>query len=71
MELNKDEVFNDKNKYSGYCDKLGENDLYFDNGILEATAYSYEIGTSGTVSLTEEQTKEVYNFMKKYYEISE
>lgn len=68
MKLIKDEEFSSESKHSGFCDKKGDNDLYFDNGVLNATAYSYEIGTSGTVSLNEEQTKQVYEFMKKYYE---
>jgi len=68
MDLKKDEKFDSDYKYSGYCDNKGDNDLYFDDGELTATAYSYEIATSGTITLDKKQTREVYEFMKRYYE---
>jgi len=42
--------------------------LYFDNGQLEASAYSYEIGGVGNIKLNDEQTYEIYLFMKAFYE---
>ena len=52
-----------------YCGFYNDNDsLYFDNGKLTASAYSYEIGGVGNVELSEEQTKEIYKAMKRYFE---
>ena len=54
--------------YSGYSSENGDDTLYFVNGKLEASAYSYEIGGVGNIDLNKKQTKEVYLSMKKFYE---
>lgn len=59
----------DKNKEKNYCGYYNEeNSIYFDNGKLTASAYSYEIASVGDVELSEEQTKEVYRQMKRHFE---
>lgn len=54
--------------YMGYSSKDGDDTIYFSNGKLEASAYSYEIGSVGFVELNKEQTKEIYLSMKRFYE---
>lgn len=68
MQLQKD---TNNLSYTGFTDaKDRNNTMYFDNGHLEASAYSYEIGGTGSIQLDEEQTYEIYLFMKEFYEKS-
>ena len=63
------ELEEDKSKERNYCGYYNEDDsIYFDDGKLTASAYSYEIASVGNVELTEEQTKEVYKQMKRHFE---
>ena len=69
MEL--DERLNDSNDagyYSGFKSRDGDDTIYFEDGIIEATAYSYEIATVGNVELSPSQTYNLFLAMKKYYE---
>lgn len=71
MELIKDEKLNDTNAkgyYSGFTSKDGDNTLYFADGKMEASAYSYHIGGVGNVELNEEQTYDLFLAMKKFYD---
>ena len=69
MEL--DENLNNDNEtgyYSGFKSRDGDDTIYFEDGIIEATAYSYEIATVGNVELSPSQTYNLFLAMKKYYE---
>tara|TARA_R110000824_G_scaffold190775_1_gene372339 strand:- start:343 stop:564 length:222 start_codon:yes stop_codon:yes gene_type:complete len=70
MDLIKDEGIDEMKQmfYSGFQSKDGNDSIYFDNGKIEATAYSYEIGSTGSVELNGEQTLELYLAMKKFYD---
>lgn len=46
----------------------GHDSIYFEDGKLTASAYSYEIDGVGEVELTKEQTLEIYKGMKRYFE---
>lgn len=68
MDLIKDEKLNDTNAegyYSGFQSKDGDDTIYFVDGVIEATAYSYEIGS---VELNREQTYELFMAMRKFYD---
>jgi hypothetical protein len=67
MALKEDKGNNEVDgSYCGYYDD--EDSIYFVNGCLEATAYSYEIGSTGNINLNEEQTLNIYKVMKKHFE---
>ena len=71
MDLIKDEKLNDTNAegyYSGFQSKDGDDTIYFVDGVIEATAYSYEIGSVGSVELNREQTYELFMAMRKFYD---
>ena len=56
-------------KYCGFYGGCQDNDsLYFDDGRLEASTYSYEIGGVGNIKLSIKETKEIYKAMKRYFE---
>lgn len=46
----------------------GEDSIWFKNGVLGAETYSYEISSTGFYELSVEQTKELYEAMKLYFE---
>jgi hypothetical protein len=53
-----------------FSPETAENDddsLGFADGKLYASAYSYHIDSTGSVELSAEQTRKLYEFMKKYY----
>ncbi len=66
--MKRQEDFKGGSFYCGYSDKKGEDSLFFDDGELEASVYSYEIASCGTITLDKLQTLNVYNAMKVYYE---
>jgi len=70
IEIKDEGVSKEGIPYCGYCNGKAyeEESLYFVDKCLEGVAYSYEISSSGVVTLTEEQTFEVYKTMKEYYE---
>lgn len=66
LTLDKD---HDGFKYCGYYGGNDNNDsIYFEDGELSSSAYSYEIGGVGNVKLSKQQTKEIYKIMKRYFE---
>jgi len=66
MQLEKDT--NDLS-YIGFTDvKNYDNTIYFNDGCLDASAYSYSISSAGSIELNKEQTYEIYLFMKEFYE---
>lgn len=62
----------DRNIERNYCGWYGGYDnsdsIYFCEGKLTSTAYSYEIGGVGSIELTENQTLEIYKQMKRHFE---
>lgn len=74
MENNKNKLTKDSGedkgvKYCGFYGGYDNNDsIYFENGELNATAYRYEIGGTGNVRLSKEETLEMYKAMKKFFE---
>lgn len=66
LTKDKDERYN---RYCGFYGGYQNNDsLYFDDGKLEASTYSYEIGGVGNIKLSIEETREIYKAMKRYFE---
>lgn len=45
----------------------GEDTIGFFDGILGACAYSYQIDSFGSITLTEEETRKLYLTMAQYY----
>ncbi len=43
-------------------------EISFDNGILSANVYSYKIDSYGEMELGAQETRELYQAMKKYYD---
>jgi hypothetical protein len=51
-----------------YFDRIDGSEISFDSGILMASVYSYQIDNFGYMELGEQETRELYEAMKKYYE---
>lgn len=55
--------------YTGFSSNNGSDSVYFnDDGTLEVSAYSSSIDGIGELSLTEDQTEQLYNAMKAHFE---
>lgn len=65
--MNKVEIITEEEITLGFESKDGDNGIFFSNGELDASAYSYEISSVGSVSLDKQQTYAVYQAMKAYY----
>jgi hypothetical protein len=46
----------------------GMNCLTFGNGIIDGSAYSYEIDSFGDLELDKDQVRKLYEFMHAYYQ---
>ena len=42
--------------------------LYFEDGILGCSVYSYRIDSFGELDLSKQETRKFYEAMKEYYE---
>jgi len=51
-----------------YFDREDGSEISFDNGLLSANVYSYQIDDFGYMELGAQETRELYEAMKKYYE---
>ena len=54
-----------------YFDREDGSEISFDNGLLSASVYSYRIDSFGEMELGAQETRELYEAMKKYYEQQE
>ena len=70
MAYTKDNITKENPNVCGFygIDEHVDNSLYFENGKLTAEAYSYQIDSIGEVELNPEQTREIYETMKAFYE---
>jgi hypothetical protein len=51
-----------------YFNRKDGSKISFDNGFLSTSVYSYEIDSVGDLELGAQETRELYEAMKKYYE---
>lgn len=68
-KLTLDKGTDKNNSYTGYYGGYENNDsIYFENGKLSASAYSYEIGGVGNIELSKDETLQIYKAMKRFFE---